>query len=122
MTHRDFHLDLALVAPIFRNELKRFAEEGVPPNDRTLLAVVLGQFRYAIKAIGDGPNTLAAVIRFLEDHVPDFAWGSPEKVARWEHVKKQMNANIVTILAGTALLIGGMVCHTLCHHAHHLWC
>jgi F420-0:gamma-glutamyl ligase-like protein len=115
MNPRDFHfhLDLDLVAESFRDELQRFAEEGVPPNDRTLLAVVLGQYRYAIKAIGDGPNTLAGVIHFLEGHLPDFAWGSPQAVARWEHMKKYAAALVA--LAG-----GGMGMHYLCRHHHEM--
>jgi hypothetical protein len=119
MAPSDFDVDLLLVTPKFRNELKRFVIEGVPPNDHALMAVVLGQFRHAIEAIGNGPNTLCAVIHFLNGHVPDFAWGSAENVARWEFIKKQMRkAEVGLLVVGTLIATSVMLCHWICRHHH----
>lgn len=76
--------DLALVAIEFREPLRLFVEEGKIPHSKVLMAGLVGDWPYAIKA---APGIdLSGVLYFLEAHCPDFAYGSVVAVVRWEAI------------------------------------
>lgn len=74
----------ALVNPALRDELVHYIDFGIVPGP-FLTAVISNNLRNAI-AYADEYNrfALAGLVRFLVDHAPRSAWGTPEAVAHWE--------------------------------------
>jgi hypothetical protein len=78
-----FLVDLEKLPIQYRDELRRYRQAGALPQDRNLRAILAGDFRAIVRRLSP---ELAAVVDVVEKHFPDFSYGSPEFMARWEKI------------------------------------
>jgi len=93
--------------------------EPLPRDNKPLIELFCGEQKFK-----PSPH-IADIVRvhvFLGRHVPDYAWGSPELVAKWEARRKI--AQIAVVGAGIAIGAAAIGHHVLyahehVYHAHH---
>lgn len=93
MSGTQFNADLAAIPADYRDPILNYVEHGVVPENRLLLAILSGDYQWAVEEID--PD-LCAVIRFLCRHCPSFAYGSPEHVAKWEFMQRTLHSGSLT--------------------------
>lgn len=89
MRRSDFQRDLNAIPADYRAPVLRYIEHGALPENRLLLALLTGNYRYCVEEID--PD-LAAILNFLTRHCPAFAYGSMENAVRWEFIRKTIRA------------------------------
>lgn len=77
--------DLLRLKPKHRLQMALYAEHGIRPQDPELIAAIAGDYHLIIE--NRAPD-IADVIEFMEQHVPDFGRGTPERMARYEFMRK----------------------------------
>ena len=90
MPSRSYRADLAAIPTDYRDPIQHYFETGALPENRLLVAILKGDYRYAVIEID---RDLTAVIHFLERHCPDFAYGTPEQVAKWQVMQGMLRGN-----------------------------
>lgn len=88
MSERQYRDDLRNLPARFRGPVHAFKQDGEVPSDKDLLALLIGDYEYILAT---HLPEIARTHDFIVKYLPDFAYGSPELVARWEYMLKALN-------------------------------
>jgi hypothetical protein len=86
-----YKAELRAIPSPYREHVRAFAEDGKIPTNQLILACCAGDFLNALKLAPDTED-LVAILTFLTNQVPPFAWGSALNMAKWEFIRKSMVA------------------------------
>jgi hypothetical protein len=75
-------LDWSLVPNRFRAELQVYLRTGRPPESIALIAILANNLADALTIVPT--SDLVRTVAFLNEECPSAAWGSGERIARWE--------------------------------------
>lgn len=72
-----------LIPSHMHGAIERYIVQGIPPGS-FLTAVLSNDLKEAVaRADHENQESLVNWVKFLYNHVPGAAWGSPEKVTAW---------------------------------------